>query len=74
MKRLIDLKQGDKFRFTEQSRKELGLDQYDNMFKVLVKYGEHKRGILVRNLRTKQRIEVPAGLEIIPEKGNQLSK
>jgi len=62
-----NLKPRDKFRFTKQSKQKLGLG--DDIFTVWVRYGGpgSPRGILVRNSRTKQKIEVPADSEVIPE-------
>ena len=72
MKRLIDLFARDRFMFTPEGAEKLGLEQ-DDIFTVWVKYGgpESRRGILVRNSRTEQKIEVPGDLEVIPEKGNR---
>lgn len=75
MKRLNGLFIKDNFRFSGQSRQKLGL-QRDDIFKVWVKYGGpgSRRGILVRNSNTGQKIEVPADSEVIPEKGNRRGK
>jgi len=72
---LNDLNLRDKFRFTEQARKKLGFKR-DDVFMVLTKYGGpgSPRGILVRNLRTGQKIEAPADFEVIPEKGSRVGK
>ena len=72
---LNDLKPQDRFRFSKESRQKLGLEQND-VFAIWVKYGVpgSPRGILVRNLRTGQKIEVPADFEVIPEKESRVGK
>lgn len=71
---LNDLKPQDRFRFSKESRQKLGLEE-DDVFAIWVKYGGpgSPRGILVRNLRTGQKIEAPADFEVIPEKGSRVA-
>ena len=74
---LNDLKPRDKFRFTEQARRKLGVEE-DDVFMVLAKYGGpgSKRGVLIKNLtRREENKEVPADLEVIlKERGEVKSR